>query len=118
MRPFLIWRYGTDLRAAGPCYTAFAGPVVIACAGLAHCWPGRAQAWSLMSEQLPRYRKSVHKAVKRFLQTVTVRRVELTVNPDVPRMVAWARRLGFVYESTMPYYGPAGELHDMYVRIR
>ena len=118
MRPFLTLSYGQALKDSGEGYTAFDGPTVIACAGVAHCWPGRAQVWSLMSKSLPEYGALVHRAVVRYLRRCPVRRLELTVDPEHDKAVAWARRLGFTYESTMPAYGPNGETHDMYVRIR
>jgi RimJ/RimL family protein N-acetyltransferase len=119
MRPILTYEYGVAVQKAGQCFTAFDGPVVIACAGLVNCWYGRAQVWSLMSEHVPNgYGPLVHRAVTRFLNQCTIRRLELTVDPDFARAVAWARRLGFTYESTMPAYGPQGETQDLYVRIR
>lgn len=119
MRPILTLAYGRLVQQAGECFTAFDGPIVIACAGVLSYWNGRAEVWSLMSEHVPNgYGPLVHRAVKRYLDRCTIRRLELTVDPDFPRSVAWAKRLGFCYESTMPSYGPAGELRDMYVRIR
>lgn len=117
MRPFLTYAYGCQVQQAGDCFTAFAGPTVIACAGIVNCWQGRAQVWSLMSEHLPQYKKTIHKSVKQFLDSLTIRRLELTLDPEFPRAVEWAKRLGFAYESTMPQYGPNGELQDLYVRF-
>jgi len=117
MRPFLTLDYGQSLQRVGDAFTMFDGPVVIACAGVAHCWPGRAHVWSMMSNQIVAYGPLIHRAVLRYLQRCTVRRLELTVDPTHAKAVAWAKRLGFTYESTMPAYGPYGELHDMYVRI-
>ena len=118
MRPFLTQAYGEQVQQAGSCFTAFDGTLVIACAGIVNCWRGRAQVWSLMSEHLPKYRKAIHKAVSRYLAAHPIRRLELTLDPEFSRAVAWAKRLGFTYESTMPAYGPNGELQDMYVRIQ
>lgn len=120
MKPFLTYEYGCQVQRAGECFTAFAETTVIACAGVVNCWQGRAEVWSLMSEHLPLYRKGIHQAVKRFLdhKMLSMRRLELTLDPEFPRAVQWAKRLGFVYESTMPLYGPNGELQDMYVRLR
>lgn len=117
MRPFLTLDYGRALQGAGDCFTAFAGTTVIACAGVARCWPGRAHVWSLLSASLPEYGPLVHRAVLRYLRRCPIRRLELTVDPTHDKAVAWATRLGFTYESTMPAYGMNGELQDMYVRI-
>jgi len=118
MAPFLTMKYGQQLKDSGPCYTAFAGIEIVACAGVSGLWHGRAQVWSLMSNLFPKYKKGIHKAVKNYLDTCNIRRLELTLDPDSPLAVVWARRLGFTYESTMPKYGPSGELQDMYVRLQ
>lgn len=120
MKPFLTYEYGCQVQRAGECFTAFAGTTVIACAGVVNCWQGRAEVWSLMSEHLPLYQKSIHQAVKRFIdhKMLSMRRLELILDPEFPRAVRWAKRLGFSYESTMPLYGPNGEIQDMYVRLR
>src|SRR5262245_31221646 len=68
LSPLLTRQYGQALEAAGWCFSAFAGKNVIACAGVVWFWEGRAQVWSLMSDEMPKYRKSVHKAVKHFLR--------------------------------------------------
>ncbi len=118
MIPYLTERYGQQLQSMGPCFTAFAGTTVIGCAGVLQYWTGRGQVWSLLSDQLPRYRKGIHAAVKTFLLTAPWRRLEWVLDPEFVRAVDWAKRLGFSYESTMPAYGPNGELQDLYVRIR
>jgi len=118
MRPFLTLAYGEQLRSGGPCYTAWAGTTLVACAGIGHCWEGRAQVWSLMSVHLPTYKLAIHRAVKTFLRDFRIRRLELELDPTFPRAVAWATALGFQYESTMPAYGPQGEVYDRYVRLQ
>lgn len=118
LRPWMTHAYGEQLLTSGPCFTAWAGTTVVACAGIGWCWPGRAQVWSLMSVHLPQYKWTIHRAVASFLRGFTVRRLELEVDPDFPRAVAWAKALGFQYESTMPAYGPNGETQDRYVRLQ
>ena len=110
--------YGAMLQKAGPCYTAFAGDQVIACAGVLPIWEGRAQAWSLLSTALPQYVMGVHRGVKRFLDTYPIRRLECTVDPRSATAIRWAERLGFVREGTMPGYTPQGDTMDLYARVR
>lgn len=95
-----------------------AGLDVIACAGAFEVWSGRAQAWSMLSLRMPGYVMGVHRAVKRFLESYQVRRVEITVDPRSEIAVRWATRLGFTYEGTMPGYTPQGDTMDLYARIR
>jgi hypothetical protein len=45
-------------------------------------------------------------------------RLELTVRFDFDEGHRWAKMLGFKVETpVMPFYGPEGEPHSMYVRI-
>lgn len=117
LSPLLTIQYGQSLERAGPCYSAFVGMDVIACAGVVEIWAGRAQVWSLLSVSMPRYRKAVHKAVKRFLDGYRVRRLECVIDPRLETAKRWARHLGFIYEGTMYAYTPEGENQLMYVRI-
>jgi hypothetical protein len=114
----LTIEHGTALVQSGPCWTGMAGMDVIACAGVIEFWPGRSQAWALLSGQFPWYVKSVHRAVRQFLRGYTVARLECVVDPRNPLTIRWAEHLGFVYESAMPQYTPSGETQQMMVRIR
>ena len=91
---------------------------LVACAGVIEKWKGSGLVWSLLSNDMKEYRFGVHRAVKRFLNSYIVDRLECTVDPTSVHAVHWARRLGFQYESTMPKYAPNGSTMDMYVRIR
>jgi hypothetical protein len=109
--------YGRALKAGGPCFSAFVGMEVIACAGVVKCWEGRAMAWALLSDAMPQYKKAVHKAVKNFLKGYRIRRLECTVDPRNPKTRAWAERLGFSYEGTLEAYTPLGDNQILMVRI-
>jgi hypothetical protein len=109
--------YGQTLEQAGPAYSAFVGATVIACAGVVEFWKGRAQVWSLLSDQLPQYKKSVHKGVKTFLDQYRIRRLECVVDPRCEPAKRWAERLGFYLESSMPNYTPNGDRQLMFVRL-
>jgi hypothetical protein len=113
----LTLEYGHSLRLSGPCYTAFAGGTVIACAGVVEIWKGRAQVWSLLSDQFPVYRKAIHKAVKTFLRDYRMRRLECVIDPNNPAARRWAEHLGFEFEGYMYGYTPNGETQMMLVRL-
>lgn len=113
----LTQQYGRSLVSAGPCYSAFAGDTVIACAGIIEFWVGRSQVWSLLSDQMPRYRKAIHKAVKQFVDGYRVRRLECVVDPRSDASMRWARHLGFSLERPMRAYTPQGDDQLMYVRL-
>jgi hypothetical protein len=114
----LTIQHGTALSQSGPCWTGMAGMDVIACAGVIEFWSGRSQVWALLSDQFPAHVKSVHRAVRQFLQGYEVARLECLVDPRNPLTIRWAEHLGFVYESTMPQYTPHGDTQLMMVRIR
>lgn len=110
--------YGTQLRQAGPAFTAFAGLDVVGCAGIIPLWHGRAMVWALLSDLVRVYPKAIHKAVKQYIDAYQVDRLECCVDPRSERAIRWAQRLGFSYEGTMRKYTPIGTDMDMYVRIR
>jgi hypothetical protein len=109
--------HGSALQYAGPCFTAFAGKDVIACAGICKFWEGRAQVWSMLSPLMSQYKKSIHKAVKKFIDGYRVARLECVVDGRNPDAVRWAMHLGFVHESNMLAYAPDGSTQLMMVRI-
>ena len=117
MSPLLTKQYGQALQHAGSCWTAFAGTHVIACAGVVWFWEGRAQVWSLLSMEMSTYRKSIHKAVKGFLENYRIARLECIVDPRSVESMRWAEHLGFHLERPMPKYNPDGSTQLMYVRI-
>lgn len=117
LRYTLTMAHGQGLKAAGPCQSALVGLDVVACAGVIEFWPGRAQAWALLSDQFPSHVKTVHRAVKAFLDGYQVTRLECLVDPRHPATIRWAKRLGFTYESTMPKYTPHGDTQEMWVRL-
>jgi len=118
LSPILTHQYGRSLQCAGPAYTAFAGMIVVACAGIVELWPGRSQVWSLLSKEMPQYKKSVHRAVKAFLVNYHVRRLECVVDPRSQAAIRWAKKLGFTKEEgVMEKYTPHGEDQLLLVRI-
>lgn len=110
--------HGLALQQSGPAYTAMAGMDVIGCAGVVEFWTGRAQVWALLSEQFPCYALAMHRAVKTFLRSYQVARLECVVDPRLPKAVRWAEHLGFTFESVMMRYTPSGESQHMMVRFQ
>lgn len=110
--------HGEAIQKAGPCYSAFVGADVIACAGVIQMWPGRAQVWSLLSDKMPLYARDIHRAVKNYLLAYRVRRLECIVDPRHDAAVRWAEHLGFVKEGVMRAYDMHGNDQAMYVRLQ
>ena len=112
----LTLEYARALEQAGSAFSAWAGPVLIASAGVIEFWPGRSQVWAMMSDQMPRYGALIHRYVKRYLDHHPVRRLECVVDPQFQKSVEWAKRLEFEFESVMKAYGFHGQDMHMYVR--
>lgn len=114
----LTREYATALESAGQCFSAWVGPRVVAAAGVITFWPGRAQVWGLMSDEIGEFGPLVHRKVKRFLDGYRVARLECIIDPRFPASALWATRLGFSREGPpMRKYGVHGQDMHMYVRI-
>lgn len=88
-----------------------------ACGGLVEIWPGRYSAWAYLNEMSAPHMLAVTRYALALMASVKGR-LELTVRCDFDAGHRWARMLGFRVETpVMPFYGPEGEAHTMYVRI-
>jgi hypothetical protein len=117
MKEHFTSAYGIWLKKAGPCYSALDGVDVVGCAGIMPFWAGRSIAWALMSSDVSKHTIAIHRAVCKVIKENPVKRLELLVDPTFPKAEKWAKRLGFHFESRMPYYSPNGTTQDMYVKI-
>jgi hypothetical protein len=89
----------------------------IACGGCVQIWPGRYSAWAYLNEATGPHMLAITRYALECLATVKGR-LEMTVRTDFEAGHRWARILGFTVETpVMPFYGPEGEAHSMYVRI-
>lgn len=92
--------------------------------GLVPQWPGRSLAWAVIGDGVRRRhwpaltRKTVE--VLDAAHAAGQRRIETTVRADHRAGQRWAWRLGFEPETPWPMrcYGPDGEAHLLYARIR
>ena len=117
LRNFLSFENGSAL-ARNPSYTGLEDGVPVACAGYIVNWPGRATAWSFLSEMGPRSFVQVHKAIKKVLDGCYIKRMEMTVLCDHEEGHRWAKLLGFELEAErMEAYDPEGNDHALYARV-
>lgn len=114
----LTMEHGASLVNAGPSYSALVGVDVVACFGVIEFWPGRSQAWALMSDFFYLHVKAVHRSVRNIVKSYKVDRLECVVDPRNDKTIRWAEHLGFEYESTMRKYTPGGDTQIMMVRIQ
>lgn len=99
-------------------WAVLAGDEIIACAGLVEIWPGRAYAWSILSEGCGAYFRRLHGMVRTVLERTPYRRIEATVDAGFTAGHRWMRLLGFEAEGTLRAYNPDGTDAVMYARVQ
>jgi hypothetical protein len=93
---------------------------VLALAGIAHAWDGRGCAWTLLSEDAGRRMVTLTRSIRRYLDGLHYRRLEMYVDAQFIAGRRWAEMLGFVNETPvgMPGFLPNGNTAFMYGRVR
>lgn len=134
--PFRAWHYAwlgpavegaslpvvpPDMLAAlesGDSWTGMADGEVIGCAGLVKQWPGRFLAWAYFNARSRAHALFIARSCRERLDGIAGR-VEMTVREDFALGHKFARALGFEVETpVLRSFGPVGENHVGYVRIR
>lgn len=97
--------------------------VPIACGGAIPLWPGRMSAWVIVREDVCRRAALyIHRQAMRLLdhaqENCSARRIEASTSASSKESCRWLEMLGFVQEGRMAYYGPDGNDHLLYARIR
>lgn len=116
------WRAMAKLAArSGPAWTGRLDGRVIGCAGFALLWNGRAAAWCILGQDIPKAAwLGIHRAVvTRLAQlpALNVRRVEAEAQWGFLAGNRWLRMLGFEHEGLARAFGPGGEDFHRYARI-
>lgn len=91
---------------------------ILAIAGLAPQWQGRAIAWALVSSMAGKDFIKIHRAVEKVLIDSPFTRVEATVDVGFKPGHRWMKLLGFEPEGYLKAYRPDGGDQVMYARIR
>lgn len=91
---------------------------VIGCAGIAECWPGRAEAWTLLAPDAFDVFRHIHRVVRRVLADSPWHRVEMKVDADHAAAVRWAEHLGFEREGLMRKYTADQRDIFLYARVK
>lgn len=120
MRSFMTPAYAAELEKAEHAYSAVSeSGRVVACAGIAKYWPGRAEGWAFFDRRCKRDFLSIHRAVRKFLDGYPVRRIEAAVESGFEAGHRWALALGFELEAPrMRAYTPEGRDCALYARVR
>lgn len=112
----------TAFRMFGPCYSAFNGDDLVACAGVNILWPGVGEAWMVSTPNIFANKKFLHKSVKDILQRIinnhSLFRVQATVLFGFEKGRIWVERLGFKREGVMKKYDRDGNDYWLYAMVR
>lgn len=98
-------------------FAAVEGDEVLGCGGVIEMWEGRAVAWAMLAGNIGNRFLLIHRAVKKFFDTVDYRRIEATVDVGFNPGVRWVEMLGFRLETErMKGFLPNGADAAMYVK--
>lgn len=91
---------------------------VLCSAGVSELWPGRGEAWAIFHPECKREFIAIHHAVRRFLTTCSIKRVEAAVRIDFKEGHRWVKALGFELEAPrLKAYSPDGCDMALYARV-
>jgi len=106
------------LEQAPFAYSILKDKRAIACGGVAEYWPGRGEAWMLLSPMGPDF-LAVTRIVSRFLSVCPVNRIEAAVEVDFEPGHRWAKLLGFQLDAPLlRSYLVNGKDCSLYSRVR
>lgn len=99
-------------------FTALADGKVVAIGGVEPIWQDRALAFMFVSEDAGKHFRSIHKAVKRFLDEAPFKRIEANIDIGFKEGARWMKLLGFELEGYMRAYRPDGADMLLYARVK
>lgn len=109
----------TDIEKSGYSRTFFNKEgEVIACVAAIEKWPGRAEAWAVVSEKASIHVFSLSKGMKNLLDNLPFTRVEAVVADNFGKGCRLVRILGFELEGHLKKYFPNGTGVFLYSRIK
>ena len=118
MSGYLSRDYGAGLEHTGQAFTAIRDGQILGCAGVETIWANRGIAWSLLGQVTPFELLGIHRHVSAFLESLSLRRIEMTVDARHGSGRRWAVMLGFQREGTLRAYTPDGRDCHLYSRIK
>lgn len=108
------------LMAQGPAYAAVDEDGVFALGGIQDVWDGRGMCWALLAEDSGSRLVVLTRAIRRYLDGLHYRRLEMYVDAQFAAGRRWAEMLGFDNETPQAMAGflPNGNAAYMYGRVR
>lgn len=108
--------YAQWLTRAGPAFSVFTADGLVAIAGLAEEWEGRAQAWAILSADVRPIMVSLTRAIDRYLSLSPYRRIEAQTPEGFTEGRRWLELLRFEAEGPMRNYTADGQTAIRYAR--
>lgn len=111
--------YG-EFLASFPAFTALVDDEVVMCGGVVQGGVNRWQIWALMSEKTGKHMVQITRETKKFLETMSLPRVETHVRSDFKAGHRWLKMLGFINETPngMKAWGDEGKDYCQYARVK
>lgn len=106
------------MASAGPAWAVMVGADVICIAGVIEQWNGRAACWAVLADEAGPHMLPLTRAVRKYLDGLGYRRLEMYVDCTFGAACRWARMLGFEVEGKMSAFLPSGRDAFMFRRIK
>ncbi len=117
-------RSHTDKLAIFPgsfAHTVILDYKIIAIVGITIIWPGVAEVWSLLSEDIKKipsyFHRGILKGLNFYQQNLKIKRYQASVKKDYLDGLRWIKALGFEYEGEMKSFGPDGSDFFLFGRV-
>lgn len=110
--------YAQMVASCGVAFSGIDGETLVGCAGLMNFHKDRAVAWALLSQQSGEHFVKIFRAMQKYLNVCTARRIEAQVACDFPQGRRLVTMLGFDFEGRMRGFFPDGRDADLFARVR
>jgi hypothetical protein len=113
------------LEQLGPAWTAVAADGrILACYGFGFQFPpnertgGHALAWALLASGLGTDHLAITRHARSVVEGSPIARIEAIVRPAIEAEPRWVEAIGFTRVAELRSWGPTGETHVLYERVR
>lgn len=117
----MIRTWAKEKETRGPAFTGVLDGVPKGCAGLEIIWPGMAEGWLLLAQDIRNYNILAARTVKRKFEELIKEhhlvRIQAPLRVGFEMAMAFAMWLGFKYEGTLRKYHADGTDAMMFARV-
>lgn len=109
--------WATQMKNAGPCISGCIDGKVVACSGISIFWEGVGEMWALFADDIgtAHLGQQPKELIKRWMKEYNLVRVQAPLIADFRAGIAYARRIGFKFETKLKWYHPGKVDALMYV---